>query len=569
MSFRGAIAGPVCAAFLAACACAFAQTPQTPPQSPQKPAAPDSPLFEIRRFIFDGAVLVPREQLEAETRDLTGPRRSFSDVQRALEIVERAYSEAGWSAVQVILPEQELERGEIRLQIIEAKIGRLIVEGNKFFDDPNIRASAPSLVPGKSPNINDIARNLRVANENPSKQTQVLLRSGQEEATVDAVLRVVDEKPEKYSFTMDNTGSPQTGRLRTGLGYQNANLSGRDDVLSAVYVTAPYADHLDESGRPDRYSLIPSRKVNIFGLGYRVPLYEAGDSLDFQFGNSNVNTGTVANIFSITGAGTILGARYTANLRKIGDYEHRLVFSLDWRSYDNKGVRVVGTADQLIPDVTVHPIGFTYAGTLRQQDAEVGFSVGFFRNIAGGNDGGAAEFCRPLLRNNGIGNCASSRYEVWKWSAYMTQAFPNDIQGRLAMNGQRTNDMLVPGEQFGVGGADSVRGFLEREVADDAGYRGSVELYSPDFGGKTWIAGARMRALVFIDWGHVTRNRPAPGEVVSQSIASWGLGLRVAQGTNMAFRVDYAWVLDPNAPNAVNPHTSGSGRLHASISYIF
>jgi hemolysin activation/secretion protein len=562
VSFRGATAGLTFAVFFAACACAYAQTPQ-------KPATDDSPRFEIRRFIFDGATLVPREQLEEQTRPLTGQRRSFSDVQRALEIVERAYSDAGWSAVQVVLPEQQLERGEIRLQIIEAKIGRLIVEGNKFFDDPNIRSSVPSLVPGKAPNINGIARNLRVANENPAKQTQVLLRSGQEEATVDAVLRVVDEKPEKYSFTVDNTGSPQTGRLRVGLGYQNANLGGKDDVLSAVYVTAPYEDHLDASGRPDRYSVIPSRKVTIVGLGYRLPLYEAGDSLDFQFGNSNVNSGTVSNIFSITGAGTILGARYTANLRKLEGYEHRLMFSLDWRSYDNKGVRVVGSADQLIPDITVHPVGLTYAGTLRQQDAEIGFSVGYFRNIAGGNDGGAEEFCQPLLRNNGIGNCASSRYEIWKWSVYRTQALANDFQGRFAMNGQRTNDMLVPGEQFGIGGADSVRGFLEREVADDAGYRGTAELYTPDFGSKTGISGARMRALVFLDWGHVTRNRPGPGEVVSQSIASWGVGIRVAEGTNMAFRVDYAIVLDPNAPSSPNPHTSGSSRVHASFSYIF
>lgn len=560
MSFRGATAGLIFAAFLAAPAFA---------QAPQKPAADDSPRFEIRRFIFEGATLVPREQLEADTRQLTGPRRSFADVQRALEVVERAYSEAGWSAVQVILPEQELERGEIRFQIIEAKIGRLIVEGNKFFDEANIRASAPSIVPGKAPNINEIARNLRVANENPSKQTQVLLRSGQEEATVDAVLRVVDEKPEKYSVTGDNSGSPQTGRLRVGLGYQNANFGGKDHVLSAVYVTAPYADHLDASGRPDRYSLLPSRKVTIVGLGYRVPLYETGDSLDFQFGNSNVNSGTVGNIFSITGAGTILGARYTANLRKLGDYEHRLVFSADWRSYDNKGVRVVNTANQLIPDVTVHPIGLTYAGVYRQQDAETGFSFGYFRNIAGGNDGGAEEFCKPLLRNNGVGNCASSRYEIWKWSVYSTQVLPGDYQVRFAMNGQRTNDMLVPGEQFGIGGADSVRGFLEREVADDAGYRGTMELYGPDFGGKTGIPGARMRALVFLDWGHVTRNRPGPEEVVSQSIASWGIGIRVAQGTNMAFRVDYATVLDPNSPTSPNHHTTGSSRVHASISYIF
>jgi hemolysin activation/secretion protein len=173
------------------------------------------------------------------------------------------------------------------------------------------------------------------------------------------------------------------------------------------------------------------------------------------------------------------------------------------------------------------------------------------------------------VRNNGVGYCASSRYELWKWSFYINQSLPADFQARFAMNGQWTKDMLVPGEQFGIGGADSVRGFLEREVADDSGYRGTVELYSPDFGGKTGIQNARMRGLVFLDWGHVVRNRPGPAEIFSQSIGSWGIGIRVAQGTNMAFRIDYAIVLDPNAPSSLNSHTTGSTRVHASFSYIF
>ena len=46
--FRGATIGLFCAVFLAVWASAFAQ-------SPQKPAVDDSPRFEIRRFIFDGA----------------------------------------------------------------------------------------------------------------------------------------------------------------------------------------------------------------------------------------------------------------------------------------------------------------------------------------------------------------------------------------------------------------------------------------------------------------------------------------------------------------------------------
>jgi len=562
-------------ALLTVCFAALAAAPAASPAQPTaqpaaKPAA-EEPRFEIRRFVFEGATLVPTRELEEQTRPFTGANRTFADVQRALEVAERAYAEAGWSAVQVILPEQELQRGEVRLQIVEAKIGRVLIEGNKFFDDDNIRRSAPSLAPGKAPNINEIARNLRVANENPAKQTQVLLRSGQDEGTVDAVLRVVDEKPQKVSFTVDNSGSPSTGRLRVGFGYQHANITGHDDALSAVYVTAPYSDHVDESGRPDRYSAIPSRKVQIFGLGYRVPLYELGDSLDFTAGTSNVNSGTVANIFSITGAGSLLGARYNWNLRKFENYEHRLVLSLDWRSYDNKGIRTTGpgsTAQQLIPDVTVHPWGVTYVGTYRQQEMESGWSLGFFKNIGGGNDGGSDDFCKANLRVSGE-FCASSRYEVWKWSLYVNQTLPADFQGRFAMNGQRTKDMLIPGEQFGIGGADSVRGFLEREISDDSGYRGTLELYTPDFGNKTWVEASRMRALVFTDWGHVVRNRPLPSENFSQSIASWGFGLRVSQGTNMAFRIDYAFVLDPNDLRSINPHTTNSSRIHASFSYIF
>lgn len=549
---------------LAVAVAALALWPLQSAAQPTPAPADDSPRFEIRRFVFEGATLVPREQLENETRAFTGERKSFADVQRALETVERAYSAAGWSAVQVVLPEQELERGEIRFQVIEARIGRIIVEGNKFFSEANVRASVPSLSPGRAPNINAIARNLRVANENPAKQAQVLLRSGQEEASVDAVLRVVDEEPVKRSVTVDNSGSPTTGRLRVGFGLQNANLTGHDDVLSLQYVTAPYDDHLDDFGRPHRLSILPSRKVTILGAGYKIPLYESGDSIDFTLGYSNVNSGVVANLFSITGSGTILGARYVANLMRFGDYEHRLIFSVDWRTYDNKGVRAVGSTVQLIPDVTVHPLGVTYAGTWRGQDSETGVSVGVSKNVQGGNDGNPQDFCKIGLRNNGLGDCASATYEIWRWSLNHNRALPADFQLRLSLNVQDTRDMLVPGELFGLGGADSVRGFLEREIADDKGYRGTVEIYTPDFGSKTGIAALRMRGLAFVDAGRVLRNRPGPAEIPKQGIGSVGFGIRTSRGTNMAFRVDYALVVDEGAG-----HTTGSGRLHASFSYIF
>ena len=545
------------AASLAVCTCALAQAPA------KKPAAEESPRFEIKRFVFDGASLVPRESLEEATQGFTGTGRTFADVQRALEAVERAYSQAGYSAVQVVLPEQELDRGEIRLQIVEAKVGRVIVEGNKHFSDENVRASVPALAPGRAPNINEIARNLRVANESPSKQSTVLLRSGQEDATVDAVLRVVDEKPLKFSATIDNTGNKQTGLMRVGLGFQHANFNGGDEVLTMQYVYAPYTDHVNEAGEPDHFSPIPNKKVTILGLGYRIPLYAAGDSIDFSAGYSNVDSGTVQNIFNITGAGSIAGVRYTRNLDRIGDYEHRTQFAADWRSYENKGVTAVSDpTQQLIPDVTVHPLSVLYSGVYRQQDAETGFQVSIAKNFPGGNDGQDSDFC--AARSNGVDKCAGGNYSIWRWGFNHNRALSGDWQGRLAMNGQYTDDMLVTGELFGIGGADSVRGFSEREVTNDWGYRGTAELYTPDFGGKTRVSGARARLLAFVDWGGVFRNDAGPGEIQTEHIASGGIGFRFSRGTNLAFRADWAMVWKGGGEQV-----RGDTKVHLSFSYIF
>jgi len=453
--------------------------------------------------------------------------------------------------------------GEIHFKILEAKVGRVIVEGNKFFDEANIRASAPALQPGKAPNINEIARNLRVANESPSKQATVLLRSGQEEETVDAVLRVVDEDPSKYSMTVDNTGTNETGRLRVGFGYQNGNANYQDSVLTLQFVTAPYSSYKSTGGDVSHLSLAPSGDVIILGAGYRIPIYSWGDSLDFTAGYSNVNSGTVLGLFTITGTGTVAGARYTHNFDKIGDYEHRLQISQDWRSYENRGVRAVGGTTQLTPDILAHPISATYSGVYRQQDSETGFSFGLTKNYAGLNDGLRDDFCAS--RNNGLSKCATPFYEIWKWSLNHNRALPADWQMRLAANGQQTRNMLVSGEQFGIGGMDSVRGFLEREIANDRGYRGTAEIYTPDFGGKTGISGARIRALGFFDIGHVERVQPGPAELHGVSIWSYGLGLRFSRGSNLAARVDLGIVGHPGGLE----QTRDEARVHFSVSYVF
>jgi len=339
--------------------------------------------------VVQGATQVSARELEAATSPFAGISKDFGDVQRALEAIERLYTAKGYSAVQVMLPEQELNKGEVEFKVVEAKVGRVIVEGNKFFDEANVRASLPSLAPGVAPNVDRIAESLRVANENPAKQTIALLRGGAEEGTVDAVVRVTDENPIKYSITVDNSGTAETGLFRVGFGFQHGNLWNRDHVLSAQHVMAPQKrDH------PHSMSLEPNPRVFIIGGSYKIPLYALRDSLEFSAGYSNVRSGVVQGLFgqfNVAGAGTVLGARYNYNLPRIGELEHRLAFGLDWRAHNNRTTTVVGNTP-VLPDVTVHPFSITYAGVYRSSVSELSFNFSGSKNLPGGNDGHSKVF---------------------------------------------------------------------------------------------------------------------------------------------------------------------------------
>jgi hemolysin activation/secretion protein len=529
----------------------LAQAPGQPANQAASPAAAPEPKFDIRSFIVEGGSLLSKEEIEGAVSPFAGNGKDFSDVQRALEALERAYTDKGYSAVQVILPEQELDKGEVRFKIVEARIARLVIEGSKFFNEENIARSLPSVRSGEAPNIHTIADNLRVANENPAKQTTVLLRGGSEEGQVDAVVRVTDENPSKYSITLDNTGTQQTGLYRIGFGYQNSNMWNRDHVLSMQYVTSP-----SDNDHPNSTIPHPNRNVFIVGASYRVPLYSFGDSLDISVGYSNVNSGLIQNLFNVSGSGSILGLRYNANLRKWGEIEQRLAFGLDWRGYRNK-VTAAGAA--LVPDVTVHPISVTYYGVYRTGASETSFNFGAFKNLAGGNDGHTKAF--EAARAG-----AEANYFVTRFGINHLQAFANEWQMRLGLNGQMTRDRLVSGEQFGLGGSDSVRGFLEREVVNDNGYRGTMEFYTPDFASRIPFmpSGARLRSLIFYDWGLVKRYSPLVGEQKQSAIASHGIGFRFSRGNNLSIRFDYGVVVDAGG-------TQGryENRAHATFSYVF
>lgn len=507
-------------------ACAQAQT-QPPP----------APRFEIQRFVVEGNTLIPQTDLDELMAPFTGKDRDFGDVQHALEALQDAYAQRAFNAVRVSIPEQDIRAGQVRLQVLEAKIRRVRVQDNRFFDEKNVRAALPSLKEDTAPNVRALSQDALLANENPAKQVSVSLEATDEPAKVDATVRVTDENPSRVSVFADNTGTPSTGNTRTGLGYQHANVFNSDNVVNAQAITSPGY----------------TSEVQIFGIGYRAPVYGWGGAVDVIAGYSSVNSGTVQNLFNVSGKGRVGGLRYTQLLGRIDTYEHRVALGWDYRAYNNN-VTLVDTTGTVVPDITVRPLSLSYMGRLSQVGRDLAFNASFSRNIPGGNNGTQEDF---ELQRAG----AQADYKIFRAGLAYSQQLPRDFLLRAAINAQWTSDLLVPGEQFGMGGADSVRGYYERETANDNGQRYSLEAYAPDFGarlGNDW----RVRVLVFTDAarGHDNVEKRNP----DNKLGSFGLGLRANYAKSFALRLDAARVTQD-----AGTRTSGESRVHAALAYSF
>ncbi|MDH4294099.1 MAG: ShlB/FhaC/HecB family hemolysin secretion/activation protein [Betaproteobacteria bacterium] len=502
-------------------------------------AAIPAPKFDIQRYEVVGDTILGAETVQRLVTPHTGKQKDFGDVQRALEALEGAYRALGYGVVQVQLPEQDITRGVVRFNIAQPKIGKVTVEGNEHFSSDNVRRSLPSVKEGETPNSDEIARNLQLTGEHPVKQTSVLLRSGANEGLVDVNVRVKDEKPWRLVGTLDNTGTSETGELRLGIGYQHSNLFDRDHVLSLQYITSP--TDLDQ--------------VSIYGAGYRIPYYRLNSSLDVYAGYSNVDSGTVGNLFAVSGKGNVAGGRWNYYLPKWQDVEHKAYLGLDYRAFQNN-VTLGGVG--FVPDITIRPASIGYAGLKRFTASQWAFNGAISSNIPGGNDGEQRDF--DLTRFG-----ATANYNILRAGTSFAHAFSNDWQGRIAWQGQYTDDLLIPGEQFGIGGPDSVRGYLPREVANDKGYSAQLEVFTPDFAAKAGLTDKwRTRVIGFYDFGDVRRNNPLPGESAGQYLASTGLGLRLSYGKSVNLRFDVAQIL-----KAYGTRQTDDQRISANIAIIY
>jgi len=152
---------------------------------------------------------------------------------------------------------------------------------------------------------------------------------------------------------------------------------------------------------------------------------------------------------------------------------------------------------------------------------------------------------------------APADYTIFRYGGNLGYVLPQDWHFRLVFNGQYTDSALIPGEQFGLGGATSVRGFDEREVANDRGIFGSAELYTPNLTQWLPLPKSLCRLLAFYDIGQVSGVNVQPGDQDRMTLTSAGAGIRLDIMKIFTMAVDYGYVLNPGLTG-----DRGNSRFH-------
>lgn len=518
---------------------ALAAPDAAPGATPEAAPAADQGLlrFTIERYVVEGATLLSQAEIDTAVAPYVGKSKDFSDVQRALEAVEDAYAKRGYSAVRVLLPEQELEKGTVRFRVVESRFGKVTVKDNHFVTEANALNAIPSVRPGSAPRTKQISRELKLANENPARQMNVVMKAGENNDVLDADVIVTDSKPSSWGVSLDNSGSPETGRARLGFSYRHANLFNADHVAGIQYITSPQY--------PDR--------VKVVGGSYKIPFYRNSTSLEFFAGYSNVNA-VVGGLSNFQGGGKLLSTRYNLMLDRVGVFDPRLSFGLDWRDFrkieqSNPPVTV------LYNEIVVLPVSITYAAQGKFTRTDLGFNATLSANLPNMTKGKEADFA--AYDPSGM-LMPDAHYSVVRYGANYSRLVGADWQFRSALNGQWSSNVLVLGEQIRLGGADGVRGFSEGSEGGDKGARLNLEGYTPDFGRGEF----KLRALVFYDAGQAISTNSSAKATISGA----GIGLRAFYSERLALRIDVARIMKAgNDPEQL----SGDRRAHLSLNATF
>ncbi len=531
----------------AALTCAQAQTATTPP-------AADSVPIDVMEFLVDGNTVLSAVAIEAAVTPFLGSKRSVADLDAARAALERAYQTAGYLTVFVDLPVQKVDDGVVRLTVLEGRIARTSVTGSRYYSQGYIREKVPSFTEGSVPNFTVAQTELALVNRTEQRRVQPVLKAGKEPGTVEVELKVADQLPISGTVELNNQHAVDTDPWRVQATLRYDNLFQRDHGLSLTATVAPRK---------------PSQATSLV-LNYSVP-QDNGHTLIGYAVSSNSEVQTLGGT-SVLGNGTTLGLRYAIPFtgRSNSSGFHSLTLGVDYKDLSEK---VLFGGDTISTPLRYLPFQAAYSGNwsalLGVKDSQTSVTataIAASRSLLkrsvtcpGSTDPVDQFACK---RFGADGSFASLRL-----GGRHTQAV-GPVQVGLRFASQVATAQLASSEQFSIGGADTVRGYLEGEASGDQGVAGSVEVRSPNLArsvNSLWSTStdAVLSDVTFFAFGDVGRTQitqPLAGQASRTWLIGTGAGLSLVGRPGWNLGLEWAQARKPGSATQ-----SGDSRFHIRL----
>lgn len=516
------------------------QPPSTQPPSSkldltvQKQAAArsaDTTKFYVRSIEITGNTLLPVGDLHALVASGEGHQLTLDDLDDLAEKVSDYYHDHGYPLSTAYVPAQTLRDGVVRIEVIEARYGKVALNNQSAVANHPLNATLSPLQAGQPIGEYGLERSLLLLSDIPGAIVNSVMRPGEEVGTSDLLVNVTSAPRYTGTLGLDDYGNAYTDRVRA---------SGTFDVNGLFH----QGDLLDFSG------VSSGAGMNYGHLGYRYLLNGQGTTLGlsasalaYRLGNglSDLHAHGTATTQSVNLSQPII--RNTAgNLYAQLEFDHK-------RLYDD--IDVAGLETHRHSNSWV----LTIAGDERDGTGITNF------NVSGAYGHLYLDNFQTLFADYFGARTAGSFTKI-DYSVSRLQQLTAKNALYFGLSGQWANKNLDTSEQFYLGGPNTVRGYDVGVVSGAEGTLATIE-----FRHDLTITGlpGPWQALAFVDSGRIQayKNSFFPGPN-SARLNSAGVGLRWNAPHEWQIAANIATPIG-NKPALVGPEVSTATRFWLQV----
>lgn len=480
----------------------------TPDSAPTEPNVEQSQTRVIEQFIFEGNTAFTDEELAAVTQPFINRPITFAELLQARSAVTDLYVSNGYITSGALIPPQTLEAGVVKIQIIEGEISELNITGTGRLNSNYVRSRLEKAI-SKPLNQNRLLEALQLLQLNPviatlSAELSAGIRPG--ESLLNIEFQTADTFTVK-AFS-DNSRPPSVGTFRRGIEVIEGNVFGQGDRLNGVYSNTEGSDIVDLT-----YDFPINSRNGTLGIYFN---YTDSQVIEQPFEDLNIEANSYTYEF-----------RYRQPIIQTPQQELTLGLALTRRETDTSILGVgfpLSRGAENNGETRLSIIRFyqeyVHRGAKQVLAARSQFSLGV----------GALN---ATINNN---DEPDSRYLAWRGQAQWLRLLAPDTVLLVRSDIQLSNEELIPLEQIGLGGFETVRGYRQDLLLRDNAAFASVELRYPLL--RTFNGEGVLQFTPFVDLGRAW-NANSDLEIDSRTLFSVGLGLRWQYSDRLTLKLDW------------------------------